>query len=191
MYCPHCGQQQITSDMRFCSRCGFPLEGVSMLLSTGGSLPVSGSAVEESSAPMSPRRKAVRQGVALMLIGLILTPILAILSEAINLPEEIVALAGVIFFWGGILRIIYSLVLDKAPKKNYAATGAPVIPAPPMSPPQMTAGPRASILPPAPGQPVGNWRRRDTAELATPPSVTERTTRLLEKTDPESTPSTE
>ncbi len=161
-----------------------------MLLATGGSLPVSG-ATGESSAPMSPRRKGVRQGVALMLIGLIVTPILAILSEAVNLPEAIVALAGVIFFWGGILRILYSLIQDKGPKKSYATTGAPVIPAPPVSPPQMAAGLRASVLPPAPGQPVGNWRRRDTAELQTPPSVTDHTTKLLEKVDPESGPPAE
>ncbi len=29
MFCPQCGQQQITASLRFCSRCGFPLEAVS------------------------------------------------------------------------------------------------------------------------------------------------------------------
>lgn len=188
MYCPQCGQQQISSDMRFCSRCGFPLDGVSMLLATGGSLPVSGS-TGEVPAQMSPRRKGVRQGFMLMLIGLILTPILAILTNVVDLPVEIVALTSVIFFWGGILRMLYSLVFDKGAKKSYATTGAPTVPAP-VSTPQVAAGLRASILPPAPGQPVGNWRR-DTAELQTPPSVTERTTKLLEKADPESGPPAE
>ena len=187
MYCPHCGQQQISSDMRFCSRCGFPLEGVSLLLATGGSLPTAGPA-EEGSAQMSPRRKGLRQGFALMLIGLIVTPILAILASVLNLPEELVALAGILFFWGGILRMLYSLILDKGAKKSYSVAGAPAIPAPPVSTPQVAAGLRASVLPPAPGQPVGNWRRRDTAELAPPPSVTDHTTKLLEKVDQEAEP---
>ena len=39
MFCPQCGQQQVTGVIRFCSRCGFPLDGVIQLLSNGGALP--------------------------------------------------------------------------------------------------------------------------------------------------------
>ena len=39
MYCPQCGQQQLSDNLRFCSRCGFPLEVVLQILGTGGMLP--------------------------------------------------------------------------------------------------------------------------------------------------------
>lgn len=35
MYCPQCSQQQATGEMRFCSRCGFPLKIVSQLVANG------------------------------------------------------------------------------------------------------------------------------------------------------------
>ena len=60
MFCPQCGQQQVTGVIRFCSRCGFPLDGVIQLLGNGGMLPVYRSADEP--VQISPRRKGVKQG---------------------------------------------------------------------------------------------------------------------------------
>src|SRR5215217_6050387 len=39
MHCPRCGQQQISDQTKFCSRCGFQLGLVSELLENGGFLP--------------------------------------------------------------------------------------------------------------------------------------------------------
>src|SRR6187402_1646964 len=39
MHCPRCGQQQISDQTKFCSRCGFQLGIVSELLENGGFLP--------------------------------------------------------------------------------------------------------------------------------------------------------
>ena len=39
MHCPSCGQQQVSNDTKFCSRCGMPLGLVSELLVHGGFLP--------------------------------------------------------------------------------------------------------------------------------------------------------
>jgi uncharacterized membrane protein YvbJ len=36
MYCPKCSQQQISDEMRFCSRCGFPLGAVKELIANDG-----------------------------------------------------------------------------------------------------------------------------------------------------------
>ena len=36
MYCPNCGQQQISDEMRFCSRCGLALSGLAEWLARGG-----------------------------------------------------------------------------------------------------------------------------------------------------------
>src|ERR1051326_5158826 len=60
MFCPQCGQQQVTGVVRFCSRCGFPLDGVLHLLNSGGQLPVDRGPAEP--VPISPRRKGVKQG---------------------------------------------------------------------------------------------------------------------------------
>ena len=39
MYCPRCGQQQVSEEIKFCSRCGFPLGLVSEIIMHGGFLP--------------------------------------------------------------------------------------------------------------------------------------------------------
>src|SRR5258708_37224499 len=39
MHCPNCGQQQVSNETKFCSRCGLPLGIVSELLIHGGNLP--------------------------------------------------------------------------------------------------------------------------------------------------------
>ena len=68
MFCPQCGQQQVTGVIRFCSRCGFPMDGVIQLLGSGGILPAYRSPDEP--VPISPRRKGVKQGGLLLLSGL-------------------------------------------------------------------------------------------------------------------------
>ncbi|MEJ7699628.1 MAG: hypothetical protein WKF71_08300 [Pyrinomonadaceae bacterium] len=39
MFCPRCSQEQVSSETKFCSRCGFPLGLVSEILAHGGFLP--------------------------------------------------------------------------------------------------------------------------------------------------------
>src|SRR3989442_15405720 len=107
MHCPQCGQQQVADVVRFCSRCGFPLDGVMHLLATGGTLPVD--QFEEGSREISPRKKGVRQGAALLLSGAVLVPLLAVLDKYTGLNLEIfTALAAVILFIGGPFRMVYA-----------------------------------------------------------------------------------
>ena len=182
MYCPHCGQQQITEVVRFCSRCGFPLEGVMQLLATGGTLP----AYAAGPRVASPRKKGVRQGAGLLLLGALIVPLLGILASfgggrIGTLFELLTAMAAVICFAGGILRMLYAgLFEDGAPKQ-------PHIVMPYYAPPVPSALPadRSAALPPKPAAYQGAWLQRpNTAELVRPPSVTENTTRLLDKDDP-------
>ena len=181
MYCPQCGQQQASTEMRFCSRCGFPLAGVIELLASGG---VPGSQAEPQVQEMSPRRKGVKQGVVMMIIGAVLVPILAILNSAYHGPnifDLLVPLAAVICFAGGLMRILYATLFEQsAPSTN------PYVPAyasPPTPPAQLNAGARISALPSQQSVPVSDFapRRANTAELVQPPSVTENTTRLLDE----------
>src|SRR3712207_952231 len=103
MFCPQCSQPQATEDVRFCSRCGLPLEGVAAVLANGGFLQ-GGAAAEEELPPPSPKLRGVRQGGKIFLLGIFVVPLVLLFLEALNAPEEPGAAAAVIFFLGGILR---------------------------------------------------------------------------------------
>ena len=176
MFCPQCGQQQVAGAVRFCSRCGFPMDGVIQLLGTGGMFPAYRSPDEP--VPISPRRKGVKQGGLLFLSGALIVPIFgmfASFSDATFL-QILTALAAIICFIGGPLRMLYAGIFEEGAPKPIRAYG----PAPMHVPPQFGPPPNRASLPPPPAR-APNWRSRpNTAELANPPSVTENTTRLLE-----------
>ena len=83
MYCPQCGQQQVSDVTRFCSRCGFPLDGAAAVLASGGALPTG---YQPGYQQMSPRSKGIRQGALLMLSTLLIVPLVAIVSAVAILP---------------------------------------------------------------------------------------------------------
>jgi len=182
MFCPQCGQQQVTGVIRFCSRCGFPLDAVIQLLGSGGIIP----AYRTSDEPVkiSPRRKGVKQGGLLLLSGALIVPILAMFASFASgstFLEILAALAAIICFIGGPLRMLYAAVFEEGAPKPILPYGPPT----PIHVPQQF-GPHGQVpaLPPPPIRAPSSWRARpNTAELANPPSVTENTTRLLEKED--------
>jgi len=179
MYCPQCGQQQVSGAVRFCSRCGFPLDGVIQLLANGGMMPVYRSPDEPRT--MSPRRKGVKQGAVLLLSGAVIVPILGIIASfsSAMFPQLLAALAAIICFVGGPFRMLYAALFEEGAPKPVPMYG------PPPLAPQQFAPPRQNIaLPPPPVHTPSSWRGRPTtAELADRPSVTENTTRLLDKDD--------
>jgi hypothetical protein len=172
--------------MRFCPRCGFPLGGVAELLTQGGVLRSAGGE-ELRQQSLSPRRKGVKQGVVMMLIGSVVVPVLGIINSYQDwdhaLLEIMVAISAVIFFAGGLMRILYAMLFEStapaaAARPDALADGSRV------APPALGFGSPVSALPPAErGAPVPNFtpRRMNTAELVRPPSVTENTTRLLDE----------
>lgn len=180
MFCPRCGQEQISNELRFCSRCGFLMEGM-MEVVMNGALPLT---FFDKSNPkaISPRKKGVTQGGMLMLSGVLIVPLLAILSDALNFGEMIVAISAIITFVGGFVRLIYALIFESgvpvvskdeglldAFKQNLIekAKGKKELP------PQQTE-PVSTYVPPQ----QGNWR--DTKDLVKT-SVTENTTKLLDE----------
>lgn len=182
MYCPQCGQQQVTDSLRFCSRCGFPLEAVLQVLATGGMLPPF---TAVGSREPSPRRKGVKQGAMLLLLGVVLVPLLGILSSfnAGNLFDILAAMGAVFFFLGGLIRMLFAALFEEGAPRYRPVTPFYAPPAVPVQ--QFQAPPRVSALPPTPVPPPFAWRSRpNTAEIAQPPSITENTTRLLDKDDP-------
>jgi hypothetical protein len=186
MYCPQCGQQQVSDEVRFCPRCGFQLGSVTGLLATGGILPAYEA---ENAGPdqQTPRRKGIRQGTLMMLIGMVLTPVLAVILSNLGGPFEplfiLVPISAIVFIWGGILRMLYARVFQEgAPRKREQEAPLQYVPPAP-APKQLDPAVRgAPGLPPAQSIPARSFMPRgDTAEIVPPPSVTENTTRLLDE----------
>ncbi|MDQ3804684.1 MAG: zinc ribbon domain-containing protein [Acidobacteriota bacterium] len=194
MFCPQCGQRQAANEVRFCSSCGFPLGGVSEVLANAGQLPARTPAAAAGTRQLTPRQKGIRQGAMLMLSTMLVVPLVSFISVFVTgAPELFVPAAAVICFVGGLLRIFYALLLEGAvthemptPAVSHAQAYVP----PPMPPNYLGTPERGAALPPPQSQPVPAYRpaRRDTGEIATPPtSVTDHTTRLLER-QPEEPP---
>jgi hypothetical protein len=179
MYCPKCSQQQVDDNVRYCSRCGFPLGGVADLLATGGVLEV-----YQPGSPrpwLSPRQKGIRQGAMMMLSLLLVMPVVIFLLVAmLNMPGELIPLIGAILFMGGILRILYAVIFEEDRPHAKQANLPPYV-APPAAAARLSMPARGSALPPAQSTPTSTWRGPvNTSELVAPPSVTENTTRLLD-----------
>src|SRR5262245_57416841 len=175
MFCPQCGQQQATGVIRFCSRCGFPLDGVIQLLGSGGLMPVYRSPDEP--VQISPRRKGVKQGGVLLLSGAVVVPLFGVMASFGNSAflEILTAFAAIICFIGGPLRMLYAALFEEGAPRPIGPYG------PPMQRPQFGPPMQHQALPPPQARVTGppNWRSRpNTAELPAPPSsVTENTTR--------------
>ena len=170
MFCPQCGQQQVSETVRYCSRCGFLLETVSLVLASAGKLP----ARYAASSEQSPRSKGVRQGGMLMLSTLLVVPVVTILTVTLtNVGHILVPLAAILCFVGGLLRMLYALLMEDASPPIPAQQLTPYAPPIPAQLPNRT--PAATLSAPT-------WNPRpNTAEIFTPPSVTENTTRLLKQ----------
>jgi endogenous inhibitor of DNA gyrase (YacG/DUF329 family) len=167
MYCPNCGQQQVSEEMRFCSRCGLALSGLAEWLA-GGML-VRRAEETRVSSP-SRRRKIMRRAAKLMFFSAALFPLFVLMSVAVDEPGPIAVPA--ILFFASLMWMVYSRLFidDTAPMLNPAAQ-------------QSTFGPmptRMSLTPPTNISDFGRQQVR-TNELAQAPSVTEHTTKLLDQ----------
>ena len=176
MHCPTCGQQQVSEETRFCSRCGFPLTGVAELVAHGGVVPATSTGLAGSKD--SPRRRGIKQGLFLFLLVFLVAPLMALLTLALRFEPFLVAGGAVLCVVGGILRMIYALMFEEGASTQPAANVVNILP----------ATENRGSLPPTQQQPAssyvapGSWR--DTNELQHQPgSVTDSTTKLLQKED--------
>lgn len=171
MHCPACGQQQVSNETKFCSRCGMPLSVVAEVVSYGGYLPQLAELNKKTT--FFTRRNGVWFSILWCLFFLlIMTPLFGIMNI-----EELAGASAVIGIFGGLIMMISSLIFLKKPFVSYALPPQP-------APSQMYGQPQQHALPQQQSIPVnnygapqaGNWR--DTNDLQ-PASVTESTTRLL------------
>ena len=175
MHCPQCGQQQLSNETRFCSRCGFPLSGIAEVVANQGLVPAQNSGL--TGKKDSPRRRGIKQGIFLFLLVFLLAPLAGMLTIALNIEPFIVGIAVVLCVIGGLLRTVYALMFESG------ASGDGM--------PNMISGPESrSALPPIQSVPVsaytspaGNWRDTNDLQHQQPGSVTDSTTKLLQKDD--------
>ena len=165
MYCPNCGQQQVSGEMRFCSRCGLALTGLAEWLA--GGLLVRGS--EETNTP-SRQKKAVRRAAKLMFFSAVMFPIFLLMSIGIDEPGP-VFIPLFFAFVAGMWMLYAKLFMDNAAPPDQGTQPSAFV----------TPTARASLSPPTnfPMPDIGRQQVR-TNELIEVPSVTEHTTRLLD-----------
>lgn len=167
MFCPRCGQQA-AGEVRFCSRCGFPLGAAAELVKTGGE-----PARPEANAGLTPRQRGTRKGLTITAGGLLFFGMAALLTAYRDELFPFLILAGIILTVG-VMRMLYGLLLEEdAPAKKSP------------KPPDELPGeqPRAAALPPARSVPASAYAKpgAQTSDMAAASSVTESTTRLLEE----------
>jgi len=126
------------------------------------------------------------QGVFFFLLTFLFVPLTAIISMALNLEPTLVAISAILFFVGGLLRVVYALMFESGVPGGKTLEEKVL-----GSTPILAGKEKAGELPPARSIPVnayapppaaGHWR--DTNDLApTPGSVTDNTTKLLHTED--------
>jgi hypothetical protein len=178
MHCPKCGQQQISDQTRFCSRCGFLLTGVAQVVANEGIVPM---AAPAKFAMGSPRRRGVMQGPFVFLLAFLLVPLVAIICMALMIGPEPVAITAIVLTVGGLLRIAYAMMFESGVsgvntlEQNVMAASQNLFAG------KKEAGelPPAQSIPTSAYAPPGTGRWRETNELEVPGSVTDSTTKLL------------
>lgn len=153
------------------------------LLAHGGMLPTYQPPTGEKVS--SPKRRGVKQGALLFLLGVLLVPIMATFASfgpgrIGTMFEFFAVVSALLCFVGGPLRMLFAAIFEEgAPAPQYAphAYATPVLAA---------QAARVNALPPKPAMPTTAWNPRpQTAEIAQPPSVTDHTTQLLNRSEPE------
>lgn len=184
MFCPQCGYAQPVDEMMYCPSCGFTLRSVKQLLLTGGELSAETEADKGAIRRLLSRR-GMKQGLVLWMIGAFVVPLLGT-SDA---PDAVMGASSIVFFVGGFLLMLYAWLFQET-HKDYAPS-KPRREQPPLVAPATQAGKsrklkfwvKPSALPAADlaATRLDTARQRTTGQLVQPPSVTDRTTRLLDK----------
>jgi hypothetical protein len=170
MYCPQCSQEHLAGEMRFCSRCGFPLGIVSQLIANGGAFEGFDA---EGKRQLSPRQRGVRKGALFMIISGVLIPMVALMTELKN-DFGVLFVPVLVVFTYGLARLLYAYLLEQGTLMGSKTS------LPDNATSKQLHGARGSALPPQQSVPITSWRQPvDTSEMAQPPSVTDHTTKLL------------
>ena len=183
MYCPRCGQQQISNETKFCSRCGLQMRLVSELIANNGFLPQLQALYNQKPSFFSKKNGVIFTALWFIFFVMMLPAFFGIAGE-----DDAAGVSAVFGLFSSLMLLIFSLgVLKKSPKTYQL----PAIEIPQAGQPAqgLYGNPAHQALPPQRAQPAqvytapqGAWRTPDTGELANiPGSVTETTTKLLKR----------
>jgi hypothetical protein len=169
MFCPKCGQQS-SEEVRFCPRCGLSLAGLPAYVAGNEFAPARPEA--ERAAEITAKRLGMRRGAKLMFFSVVLFPLFFALSFLVDGPAPLFVPLTV--FLSGFVILVYAYLFgeDMMPGRVAAARGRDLSAGaerPALGAPQLTP---ASLF---------DRQRVHTAEIYQPPSVTENTTKLLDK----------
>lgn len=168
MFCPKCGQQS-SDEVRFCPRCGLPLAGLTAYVA-GNEFALARPEVPQS-AELTAKRLGTRRGAKLMFFSVVLFPIFFGLCFIIDGPFPLFVPFTV--FLTGLVMLVYARLfgdeLIQVPQRTSRRDLGAVGDRPALGAAQFTPAP------------LFNQQRANTAEIYQPPSVTENTTKLLDK----------
>jgi hypothetical protein len=175
MYCPKCSQPISADGTRFCSRCGFTLTSVGLLLENNGVLP---QPQAHEKVPLS-RNRIMLEGGVLTVVGWLIVFIAMFWFNAHGPFEAVATITAVIFaILGvlGLLRFLYGFFICSDRVSSTKLSNSPQDERP------LNAGFTQAALPPQQSIPISDYPlRKNTKEMASQPSVTEHTTRLLDE----------
>jgi hypothetical protein len=169
----------MSEETRFCSKCGFLLSGVAEIVANEGIVGKQKTGLAGS--PSSRRRRGALQGIFIFLLSFLVVPLIAILTLAVGAEPYAVVISAILLGVGGLLRIAYALMFE-SPIPDSKSIDLEFAVANHLGGERNQASLPAAESRPASAytSPTGVWR--DTNDLqATPASVTDSTTKLLEK----------
>ena len=170
MFCPKCSQPQVSDEVRFCSRCGFPLASVAVLLANK-EMTIAGGEDAARHTERAKRQAGIRRGAKMLFFSAIVFPIFFGICFLFDSPVPLVVPVGL--FLAGLAALIYAALFGdellpvrglKRRQELLEGMGRPALAAPLFAP--------ASSL---------SEQRLNTSEIRQPLSVTESTTKLLAK----------
>lgn len=180
MFCPRCSQEQVSEEIKFCSRCGFPLGLVSEILANGGFLPQLAE-IYKNKKLFTRRNGLIFTLFWFLIFVFILTPLFGIAGI-----RELAGAAVVIGTMGGFVMLLASFTLFQKEPKHLQMLNQQL----PVNNLKSFTGTQQNALPPLQTRaaqdyfpPANAWKDPKTDDLAQPGSIIEGTTKLLSKED--------
>lgn len=179
MFCPSCGKEIQSTDLRFCSACGLKLHGVMTVVEHDGNLPPQ-SLVDLKSLGLR-RKDGLKLSLLIFVVfTFLLTPLTAIISGEAGALGTLVPIFAILGTMLPLALVVVSVLflpreLQSPPATRLTPQGGalPIKGAATISAlPSGNQQPASSYMPPA----QGAWKD---VEYSTPGSVTEGTTKLL------------
>ena len=180
MYCPKCSQIQTEDGLRFCSRCGFQLGVVKELLAERDSAPVVTAGSQAPPKFFSRRKQDLLFGATVMSIAASIVVFLSWFA-----PKATIILPLWMIWLGFSIFVLSFEYLVRVARRFFSDDGHVSDPAAQLGTPRLVnkPGSATSELPPMQNRPLAalGFERVNTGEIVQPLSVTDHTTKLLNK----------